>query len=159
MNQRCFRDLGRLRLLTLQCRQFTPLVVVSLCFFLVPILWRLSPTRSVMSGVANIDAARHGLVSSIPLFWVDTDSGWPQVCWRCNDACLGDVAEEVKLSDEQMRSPGRRHPGVACQSFAQLSSSSYFGGASAASGAGGDRGYRQSWRRTRPKALALLMGS
>eukprot|EP00439_Symbiodinium_sp_Y106_P003734 s2506_g1.t1 len=35
-----------------------------------------------------------------------------QVCWRCNDACLGDVAEEVKLSDEQMRSPGRRHPGV-----------------------------------------------
>ena len=47
-------------------------------------------------------------VSSIPLFWVDKDSGWLQVRWRCNDGCLGDVAEEVKPSYEQMDAIARK---------------------------------------------------
>ncbi|CAE7299539.1 hypothetical protein AK812_SmicGene15528 [Symbiodinium microadriaticum] len=47
-------------------------------------------------------------VSSIPLFWVDKDSGWLQVRWRCNDGCLGDVAEEVKPSYEQMDAVARK---------------------------------------------------
>lgn len=46
-------------------------------------------------------------VSSIPLFWVDKDSGWLQVRWRCNDGCVGDVAAEVKPSYEQMDAVAR----------------------------------------------------
>jgi len=46
-------------------------------------------------------------VSSIPMFWVDQDSGWLQVRWRCNDGCVGDVDTEAKPAYEQMDAVAR----------------------------------------------------
>lgn len=46
-------------------------------------------------------------VSSIPMFWVDKDSGWLQVRWRCNDGCVSDVAAEAQISYAQMDAVAR----------------------------------------------------
>mmetsp|Transcript_74079 Transcript_74079/g.130967 ORF Transcript_74079/g.130967 Transcript_74079/m.130967 type:complete len:360 (+) Transcript_74079:53-1132(+) len=46
-------------------------------------------------------------VSSIPMFWVDQNSGWLQVRWRCNDGCVGDVDMEARPAYEQMDAVAR----------------------------------------------------
>eukprot|EP00931_Biecheleriopsis_adriatica_P059696 TRINITY_DN35770_c0_g1_i1.p1 TRINITY_DN35770_c0_g1~~TRINITY_DN35770_c0_g1_i1.p1 ORF type:complete len:369 (-),score=61.46 TRINITY_DN35770_c0_g1_i1:115-1221(-) len=46
-------------------------------------------------------------VSSIPMFWVDKDSGWLQVRWRCNDGCVQDIDVEAKPAYEQMDAVAR----------------------------------------------------
>ena len=171
VTQRCFWDLGRLRFLTLQCRQSAPSgggesVLVSGAD-LVAALSNEELRTLMQPGMVSMGRRPAGdgswmKVSSIPLFWVDKDSGWLQVRWRCNDGCLGDVAEEVKPSYEQMDAVARKEArrgsrSIVCLPYQMSISSFKFGGASAggASGAGGDPGYRQSCRRARPKALRV----
>ena len=117
VTQRCFRDLVRLRFLTLQCRQSAPSgggesVLVSGAD-LVAALSNEELRTLMQPGMVSMGRRPAGdgswmKVSSIPLFWVDKDSGWLQVRWRCNDGCLGDVAEEVKPSYEQMDAVARK---------------------------------------------------
>eukprot|EP00440_Ansanella_granifera_P006480 gb/GFBE01007026.1/.p1 GENE.gb/GFBE01007026.1/~~gb/GFBE01007026.1/.p1 ORF type:complete len:362 (+),score=85.45 gb/GFBE01007026.1/:1-1086(+) len=46
-------------------------------------------------------------VSSIPMFWVDKNSGWLQVRWRCNDGCVQDINTEAKPGYENMDAVAR----------------------------------------------------
>uniref|UniRef100_A0A7S1QQG1 TauD/TfdA-like domain-containing protein n=1 Tax=Alexandrium catenella TaxID=2925 RepID=A0A7S1QQG1_ALECA len=41
-------------------------------------------------------------VSNIPMFWVDQNSGWLQLRWRCQDGCVQDVHGEVARAYAQM---------------------------------------------------------
>lgn len=40
--------------------------------------------------------------SSIPMFWVNQESGWLQLRWRCNDACVQDVNQEAESAYKRM---------------------------------------------------------
>jgi len=46
-------------------------------------------------------------VSSIPMFWVDKDSGWLQVRWRCNDGCVQSIDSAARPAYEQMDAVAR----------------------------------------------------
>lgn len=45
--------------------------------------------------------------SSIPMFWVNGESGWLQLRWRCNDGCVQDVDEEALAAYERMDAVAR----------------------------------------------------
>jgi len=40
--------------------------------------------------------------SSIPMFWVNRESGWLQLRWRCNDGCVADVDDSAKSAYERL---------------------------------------------------------
>jgi alpha-ketoglutarate-dependent taurine dioxygenase len=46
-------------------------------------------------------------VSSIPMFWINQESGWLQLRWRCNDGCVQDVHEDAKNVYQRMDSVAR----------------------------------------------------
>jgi alpha-ketoglutarate-dependent taurine dioxygenase len=45
--------------------------------------------------------------SSIPMFWVNQESGWLQLRWRCNDGCVQDIDHEAKFAYERMDAVAR----------------------------------------------------
>lgn len=46
-------------------------------------------------------------VSSIPMFWVNKESGWLQLRWRCNDGCVQDVDERAESAYQRMDAVAR----------------------------------------------------
>lgn len=40
--------------------------------------------------------------SSIPMFWVNRESGWLQLRWRCNDGCVQDVDVKAESAYQRM---------------------------------------------------------
>jgi len=40
--------------------------------------------------------------SSIPMFWVNRESGWLQLRWRCNDDCVQDIDEAAESAYHRM---------------------------------------------------------
>jgi alpha-ketoglutarate-dependent taurine dioxygenase len=46
--------------------------------------------------------------SSIPMFWVDRESGFLQLRWRCNDGCVADVHEKAESAYERMDAVARK---------------------------------------------------
>eukprot|EP00928_Gymnodinium_smaydae_P023235 TRINITY_DN19254_c0_g1_i1.p1 TRINITY_DN19254_c0_g1~~TRINITY_DN19254_c0_g1_i1.p1 ORF type:complete len:391 (+),score=85.01 TRINITY_DN19254_c0_g1_i1:73-1245(+) len=45
--------------------------------------------------------------SSIPMFWVNSESGWLQLRWRCNDGCVQDVSAEAESAYRRMDAVAR----------------------------------------------------
>lgn len=45
--------------------------------------------------------------SSIPMFWVDKESGFLQLRWRCNDGCVQDVHEKAESAYKRMDAVAR----------------------------------------------------
>lgn len=96
---------------TLQCREAAPsgggeTVLISGVELLAALsnkeLKKLMKPGMVSMGRRPAADASWMKVSSIPMFWVDEDSGWLQLRWRCNDGCVQDINGEVKPAYEQM---------------------------------------------------------
>lgn len=45
--------------------------------------------------------------SSIPMFWVNPESGWLQLRWRCNDGCVQDIDQQAKSAYQRMDAVAR----------------------------------------------------
>eukprot|EP00747_Dinoflagellata_sp_TGD_P029661 gnl/TRDRNA2_/TRDRNA2_134057_c0_seq1.p1 gnl/TRDRNA2_/TRDRNA2_134057_c0~~gnl/TRDRNA2_/TRDRNA2_134057_c0_seq1.p1 ORF type:complete len:340 (+),score=57.74 gnl/TRDRNA2_/TRDRNA2_134057_c0_seq1:121-1140(+) len=99
------------RFITLQCRQAAPSgggesVLVSGADLLAVLnseeLRALMRPGMVTMGRRPAADASWMKVSSIPMFWVNKESGWLQLRWRCNDGCVQDIDQQAESAYQRM---------------------------------------------------------
>jgi hypothetical protein len=105
------------RFITLQCRTAAPSgggesVLISGMDLLASL--NSEEVRSLMKPgmvtMGRVNAADGAWLktSSIPMFWVDRESGFLQLRWRCNDGCVADVHEKAESAYERMDAVARK---------------------------------------------------